>query len=210
MALLADAPNRLCIGDPPRNKRPLKFIGFSLEASKAGWHKRFQNLAIVKLAFILSGFHRPWQPARHLPPQLCLGLNTGNDAWPPKPGWSDIFEWNHRNFIEKSFRCQARCGMDFHIYHLSISTRLIVLFPLIVSSKTKSFYWLVKLRIVKLQLISKEWFQVVRFPNPRNVVTFKSVGEPDYVSGADGEQMRWMMGSPGYNLGPALPTNTTR
>ena len=120
MALLADAPNRLCIGDPPRNKRPLKFIGFSLEASKAGWHKRFQNLAIVKLAFILSGFHRPWQPARHLPPQLCLGLNTGNDAWPPKPGWSDIFEWNHRNFIEKSFRCQARCGMDFHIYHLSI------------------------------------------------------------------------------------------
>ena len=80
--------------------------------------------------------------------------------------------------------------MDFHIYHLSISTRLIVLFPLIVSSKTKSFYWLVKLRIVKLQLISKEWFQVVRFPNPHNVVTFKSVGEPDYVSGADGEQMR--------------------
>ena len=112
MALLADAPNRLCIGDPPRNKRPLKFIGFSLEASKAGWHKRFQNLAIVKLAFILSGFHRPWQPARHLPPQLCLGLNTGNDAWPPKPGWSDIFEWNHRNFIEKSFLCQEH-GLSY-------------------------------------------------------------------------------------------------
>ena len=45
--------------------------------------------------FVLSGLHRPWQPSRHLPPQLCLDLNTGNDAWTPNPGWSDIVEWKH-------------------------------------------------------------------------------------------------------------------
>ena len=57
--------------------------------------------------FVLSGLHRPWQPSRHLPPQLCLDLNTGNDAWTPNPGWSDIVESKHH---WKKFPCSNDLG----------------------------------------------------------------------------------------------------
>ena len=105
IALSADVSNRLCIGiGPPQKQATSSNLSVSpWKSARTGLvQKGFQNLTI------LSGFHRPWQPARHLPPQLCLDLKTGNDAWTTSQTGMVWYVWMESPKVHwKSFPCQA-------------------------------------------------------------------------------------------------------